>query len=52
MRKGVAGSDAKFAIDLEPCKRYYVNAQFESGSGADWQPVVAFVEGVTGCKVP
>jgi hypothetical protein len=52
MRKGVAGSDANFTMDLEPCKRYYVNVQFESGSGADWQPVLAFVEKIAGCKVP
>jgi hypothetical protein len=52
MRKGFTGSDAKLPIDLEPCKRYYFNAQFKSGTGPDWEPVLAFVEPIPGCKVP
>ena len=52
MRKGVAGSDAPVPIDLEPCKRYYINAQFKTGTGPDWEPVIAMVERVSGCKVP
>jgi hypothetical protein len=51
MRKGFAGSDTTVDMELEPCKRYYVNAQFESGGGTDWKPVVAMVETIPGCKV-
>jgi hypothetical protein len=53
MRKGIQGSDQDLKLMLEPCKRYYLNAQFESGgAGADWKPVVDYVETLTGCKVP
>ena len=52
MRKGFAGSDVTLDVALEPCKRYYVNAQFESGTGPDWRPVLAMVEPIAGCKVP
>ena len=51
-RKGIAGSDQDVHLTLEPCKRYYINAQFASSVGADWEPVVDFVEPLTGCKVP
>ena len=52
MRKGFAGSDATLDVTLEPCKRYYVNAQFDSGTGSDWKPVLAMVEPIPGCKIP
>ena len=52
MRKGVAGWDATLDVTLEPCKRYYVNAQFDSGTGSDWKPVLAMVEPIPGCKIP
>jgi len=38
-------------IDLEPCKRYYLNAQFENRVLADWKPVVDYVEPIAGCSV-
>jgi hypothetical protein len=38
-------------LDIAPCKRYYLNAQFESGGGVDWKPVVDYVEPIAGCKV-
>ena len=50
MRKGFRGSDQELKLDIEPCKRYYVNAQFKSGTGPDWEPVVAKVEPIAGCK--
>ena len=50
MRKGFAGTDATLDLDVEPCKRYYLNAQFRSGTGRDWEPVIAHVETVAGCK--
>ena len=36
-------------IDVEPCKRYYLNAQFENNLLAQWRPVVDYVEPIAGC---
>ena len=36
-------------IDIEPCKRYYLNAQFENRLLAGWKPVVDYVEPIAGC---
>ncbi|HEY1328001.1 MAG TPA: hypothetical protein VGI14_13750 [Casimicrobiaceae bacterium] len=36
-------------INLEPCKRYYLNAQFDNALLADWKPVVDYVEPIAGC---
>jgi len=52
MRKGFSGSDETMHLDLRPCYRYYINAQFESGTGTDWQPVVTVQERIPGCKMP
>lgn len=52
MRKGFSGSNVTMELDLEPCQRYYINAQFKSGSGPDWEPIVAKVEPIAGCKKP
>lgn len=52
MRKGFTGTTATLDLDIEPCKRYYINAQFKSGVGADWEPVIGYVENIAGCKVP
>ncbi len=52
MRKGFQGSDVKLNLDIEPCKRYYLNAQFKHSTGPDWEPVIAMVEPVSGCKLP
>ena len=52
MRKGFTGDDATLDVDLAPCQRYYINAQFASGAGTDWKPVLAKVEKIPGCKVP
>jgi hypothetical protein len=38
-----------YRIDIEPCKRYYLNAQFANPLGADWKPVVDYVEPIAGC---
>jgi hypothetical protein len=51
-RKGFRGSDQTLNLAIEPCKRYYINAQFESSVGTDWQAVVDYVEPIPGCKVP
>jgi len=38
-------------LDVEPCKRYYLNAQFENTITPNWTPVVDFVEPIAGCTV-
>ncbi|MGE5740328.1 MAG: hypothetical protein ACM34F_15650 [Betaproteobacteria bacterium] len=37
------------ALTLEPCKRYYLNAQFEAPGQPRWEPVVDYVEDIAGC---
>ncbi|MCC6195589.1 MAG: hypothetical protein IT518_14090 [Burkholderiales bacterium] len=39
-------------LNVEPCKRYYLNAQFENTVSTNWTPVVDFVEPVAGCQLP
>ena len=39
----------KLALNLEPCKRYYLNAQFENRVQTNWTPVVDYVEPIAGC---
>ena len=36
-------------LTLEPCKRYYLNAQFDNPVGLAWDPVVDYVESIGGC---
>ena len=36
-------------LDIEPCKRYYVNAQFENALSPRFEPVVDAVQGIAGC---
>jgi hypothetical protein len=38
-----------YPINIEPCKRYYLNAEFPNPLGADWKPVVDYVEPIAGC---
>jgi len=42
---------ATFKVDMEPCKRYYINAQFRNAVEPDFVPVVDYVEDIAGCKV-
>jgi hypothetical protein len=39
-------------LAVEPCKRYYINAQFENAIDVEWKPVIDHVEAVAGCTVP
>src|SRR2546423_14205101 len=48
-RRGWRGSDRSMSVDIAPCQRYYINAQFVSGVGPDCDPVVAKVENIGGC---
>ena len=49
-RKGFQGTDQELRLTAEPCKRYYLNAQFDSSASRDWQPVIDHVETIPGCK--
>jgi hypothetical protein len=48
--RGFSGSEKAFTLDIAPCKRYYINAQFANPVGPDWTPVVDYVETIAGCK--
>ena len=39
-------------LNTEPCKRYYINAQFDATITQQWQPVVDYVEPIGDCTVP
>lgn len=49
-KRGVKTSDRVVRIDVKPCKRYYVNAQFASAGSSLWQAVVDRIEDIPGCK--
>jgi hypothetical protein len=38
-------------LDMQPCKLYYINAQFENNVTQDWKPVIDYVETIAGCTV-
>jgi hypothetical protein len=50
-RKGFQGSNKNMTMEIAPCKRYYINAQFDSSVGPEWKPVVAYVESIPGCRI-
>jgi hypothetical protein len=37
-------------LDLQPCMRYYLNAQFDNPVSPAWTPVVDYVEPIAGCR--
>jgi len=39
-------------IDFEPCKRYYVNARYDTRLSPSWKPFTDFVEPIAGCALP
>lgn len=39
-------------LNAEPCKRYYINAQFATTITQEWTPVIDFVEPISGCQIP
>jgi len=39
----------EYVLDAEPCKRYYVNAQFDERLSSDWTVVIDQVERIAGC---
>ncbi len=39
-------------VDVPPCKRVYINAQFENPLSLTWTPFIAQEELIAGCTVP
>ena len=37
-------------LTMQPCMRYYLNAQFNNPVSPDWEPVVDYVEPIAGCR--
>jgi len=48
---GFAGTIQEMKLNIEPCKRYYINAQFQDPVRPEWTPVVDEVESIVGCRV-
>ena len=47
------GTDLEtFRMDFVPCRRYYVNARYDTRLGTSWKPFIDYVEPIAGCKVP
>ncbi|MEO6927528.1 MAG: hypothetical protein ABI190_00050 [Casimicrobiaceae bacterium] len=46
------GELQKIALDVQPCKLYYINAQYASPVSVDYAPVVDYVDTIPGCRVP
>jgi hypothetical protein len=44
------GSVKTLALNVEPCRRYYINAQFADPVRPDWTPVIDYVETIPGCR--
>ena len=40
-----------YMLDAQPCKRYYINAQFKDTITQEWTPVIDYVETISGCKI-
>lgn len=47
---GFPGSTQEMTLDVEPCQRYYINAQFSGPVGPAWRPVVDYAESIAGCR--
>ena len=48
---GFAGTIQEMRLTIEPCKRYYINEQYENFIQPKYTPVVDYVEGIAGCTV-
>jgi len=48
---GFAGTLQEMRLNIEPCKRYYINAQFQDPVRPEWTPVIDEVEPIAGCRV-
>jgi hypothetical protein len=38
-------------LNVEPCKRYYINGTYPNPLGLSWKPFVDYVDTIAGCKV-
>lgn len=50
--RGFRGRSAAFELTVEPCTRYYVNAQFENPLTPRFEPVIDHQEKIAGCVWP
>lgn len=48
-RQPGGGNLDTITINMEPCKRYYVNAQFDNRVRPTFEPVIDYVEDIAGC---
>jgi len=48
---GFAGTLQEMTLDIKPCLRYYINAQFRDPVQPEWAPVVDEAEPIVGCRV-
>jgi hypothetical protein len=46
---GFPGTNKEMTLAMDPCRRYYVNAQFDNPTTPQWEPVVDHVETIAGC---
>jgi hypothetical protein len=44
------GTIKTMTLDVEPCRRYYINAQFADSVRPEWTPVIDYVETIAGCR--
>jgi hypothetical protein len=40
-----------YYLYAEPCKRYYINAQFKDTISQEWIPVIDYVQTISECKI-
>jgi hypothetical protein len=51
--RAISGNvDRPLELDVAPCRRYYINAQFADAVTPGWEPVIARVEVISGCSTP
>jgi hypothetical protein len=51
-RRSAGNVGREIELNLAPCRRYYINAQFKDAVTSQWEPVVARVELIPGCSTP
>ena len=50
--RGFRGRTAEFQLNVEPCTRYYINAQFANPVTPEFVPVIDHQERIAGCVWP
>ena len=48
---GFPGTIRDIELKLEPCRRYYINAQFAGTFGQEWKPVIDETVRIEGCRI-